>query len=106
MTGAVGQKRIPADYLRDYIIPVPTLAEQKRIVAEIEKRFERADELEKAVEAALADAEKMKQAILKKAFRGELVAQNPDDEPAAALLDRIRAERASAPKSPKKGKRK
>ena len=104
MTGAVGQKRIPADYLRDYIIPVPTLDEQERIVAEIERRFEQADELEKAVNAALADAEKMKQAILKKAFRGELVEQNPDDEPAAVLLDRIRAERAAAPKSPKKEK--
>lgn len=87
-------------------VPVPTLDEQERIVAEIERRFERADELEKAVNDALADAEKMKQAVLKKAFRGELVAQNPDDEPAAVLLDRIRAERASAPKSPKKGKRK
>lgn len=106
MTGAVGQKRIPADYLRDYIIPVPTLDEQKRIVAEIERRFERADELEQVVADALADAEKLKQAILKKAFRGELVPQNPDDEPAAVLLDRIRAERATAPKSPKKGKRK
>lgn len=87
-------------------VPVPTLDEQERIVAEIEKRFERADELEKAVNAALTDSEKMKQAILKKAFRGELVEQNPDDEPAAVLLDRIRAERAAAPKSPKKGKRK
>lgn len=106
MTGAVGQKRIPADYLRDYIIPVPTLDEQKRIVAEIERRFERADELEQVVADALADSEKMKQAVLKKAFRGELVEQNPDDEPAAVLLDRIRAERAAAPKSPKKGKRK
>lgn len=106
MTGAVGQKRIPADYLRDYIIPVPTLDEQKRIVAEIEKRFERADKLEQVVADALADAEKLKQSVLKKAFRGKLVPQNPDDEPAAVLLDRIRAERATAPKSPKKGKRK
>lgn len=106
MTGAVGQKRIPADYLRDYIIPLPSLEEQERIVAEIERRFERADELEKAVNAALTDSEKLKQSVLKKAFRGELVPQNPDDEPAAVLLDRIRAERAAAPKSPKKGKRK
>lgn len=86
--------------------PLPSLEEQERIVAEIERRFERADELEKAVNAALADAEKLKQSVLKKAFRGELVEQNPDDEPAAVLLDRIRAERAAAPKSPKKGKRK
>lgn len=104
MTGAVGQKRIPADYLRDYIIPVPTLAEQERIVAEIEKRFKRADAMETAVQKALDSAEKLKQSVLKKAFRGELVAQNPNDEPASVLLDRIRAERAAEQKHRKKGK--
>lgn len=105
MTGAVGQKRVPADYLRDCEIPVPTLDEQKRIVAEIESRFERADTLETAVDRALNDAEKLKQAVLKKAFSGELVPQNPDDEPASVLLDRIRAARASELPA-KKGKRK
>ena len=105
MTGAVGQKRVPADYLRDCEIPVPSLTEQERIVAEIESRFERADTLETAVDAALADAEKLKQAVLKKAFSGELVPQNPDDEPASVLLDRIRAARASELPA-KKGKRK
>lgn len=101
-----GVNNINSEEISELQIPVPTLDEQKRIVAEIERRFERADELEKAVNAALADAEKLKQSVLKKAFRGELVPQNPDDEPAAVLLDRIRAERAAAPKSPKKGKRK
>lgn len=105
MTGAVGQKRVPADYLRDCEIPVPTLDEQKRIVAEIESRFERADALEAVVDRTLNDAEKLKQAVLKKAFRGELVPQNPDDEPASVLLDRIRAARASELPA-KKGKRK
>lgn len=105
MTGAVGQKRVPADYLRDCEIPVPTLAEQEKIVAEIESRFERADALEAAVDRALNDAEKLKQAVLKKAFSGELVPQNPDDEPASVLLDRIRAARASELPA-KKGKRK
>ncbi len=105
MTGAVGQKRVPADYLRDCEIPVPSLGEQKRIVAEIESRFERADALETAVDRALNDAEKLKQAVLKKAFSGELVPQNPDDEPASVLLDRIRAARASELPA-KKGKQK
>lgn len=86
-------------------VPVPTLAEQEKIVAEIESRFERADALETAVDRALNDAEKLKQAVLKKAFRGELVPQNPDDEPASVLLDRIRAARASELPA-KKGKRK
>lgn len=103
---ATAQKNINLQTLSEVLIPLPTLDEQERIVAEIERRFERADELEQVVADTLADTEKMKQTILKKAFRGELVEQNPDDEPAAVLLDRIRAERASAPKSSKKGKRK
>ena len=86
-------------------VPVPTLAEQEKIVAEIESRFERADALETAVDRALNDAEKLKQAVLKKAFSGELVPQNPDDEPASVLLDRIRAARASELPA-KKGKQK
>ena len=91
--------------LEAFQIPVPTLAEQEKIVAEIESRFERADALETAVDRALNDAEKLKQAVLKKAFSGELVPQNPDDEPASVLLDRIRAARASELPA-KKGKRK
>lgn len=88
-------------------VPVPTLAEQEKIVTEIESRFERADALETAVDRALNDAEKLKQAVLKKAFSGELVPQNPDDEPASVLLDRIRAARAAEQRAnPKKGKRK
>lgn len=99
------QKTVPLSGLRSISIPVPSLTEQERIVAEIESRFERADALETAVNAALADAEKLKQAVLKKAFSGELVPQNPDDEPASVLLDRIRAERAAEQRA-KKGKRK
>lgn len=101
------QKTVPLSGLREIHIPVPTLAEQERIVTEIESRFERADALETAVDRALNDAEKLKQAVLKKAFSGELVPQNPDDEPASVLLDRIRAERAAEQRAnPKKGKQK
>ena len=92
---ATAQKNINLQTLNEILVPVPTLAEQERIVAEIESRFERADALETAVDRALNDAEKLKQAVLKKAFSGELVPQNPDDEPASVLLDRIRAARAS-----------
>lgn len=100
-----GVNNINSEEISDLQIPVPTLAEQERIVAEIESRFERADALETAVDRALNDAEKLKQAVLKKAFSGELVPQNPDDEPASVLLDRIRAARASELPA-KKGKRK
>lgn len=102
---ATAQKNINLQTLNEILVPVPTLAEQERIVAEIESRFERADALEAAVDHALNDAEKLKQAVLKKAFSGELVPQNPDDEPASVLLARIRAARASELPA-KKGKRK
>lgn len=98
------QKTVPLSGLREILIPLPTLDEQKRIVAEIEARFKRVDALETAVQNALDSAEKLKQSVLKKAFRGELVPQNPDDEPASVLLDRIRAERAAEQKHRKKGK--
>lgn len=98
-------KHLTGEALKNLQIPVPTLAEQERIVAEIESRFERADALETAVDRALNDAEKLKQAVLKKAFSGELVPQNPGDEPASVLLARIRAARASELPA-KKGKRK
>ena len=66
-----------------------------------EKRFAVADELEKAVNDGLEKADKLKQSILKKAFEGKLVAQNPNDEPASVLLERIKKEQ-----KPTKGKKK
>lgn len=97
------QKTVPLSGLREITIPIPSLDEQKRIVAEIETRFERADAMELAVQNALDTAEKLKQAILKKAFRGELVPQDPNDEPASVLLERIRSQRLNEQKKTKKG---
>jgi type I restriction enzyme S subunit len=74
-------------------IPLPPLAEQRRIVKEVERRLSVVDALEDAVEANLTRAERLRQAILKTAFEGRLVDQNPDDEPASALLGRTQAER-------------
>lgn len=105
LAGGVGINHIGSTKFSNIEIPIPSLDEQKRIVAEIESRFKRADALETAVDRALNEAEKLKQAVLKKAFSGKLVPQNPDDEPASVLLDRIRAARASELPA-KKGKRK
>lgn len=78
--------------------PLPPLSVQKRIVDIINAAFTRADHLE--VEAARARAllDRLESAILAKAFRGELLPQDPNDEPANVLLERIRAERAAPAK--------
>jgi type I restriction enzyme, S subunit len=81
--------------LADFCIPLPPLAEQRRIVAEVERRVSVIDELEALVEANLKRAGGLRQAILKRAFEGRLVPQDPSDEPASALLERNRAERAA-----------
>ena len=79
--------------LRNFIIPLPPLPEQHEIVNEIERRFSVIDEVEKAVDDSLVRAESLRQSILKKAFEGKLVPQDPDDEPASVLLERILAEK-------------
>jgi type I restriction enzyme S subunit len=80
--------------LSSVVFPVPPIAEQQRIVSEVERRLSVADEMEKAVEQSLKRAERLRQSILKRAFEGKLVTQDPSDEPAFVLLERIKAEKA------------
>ena len=87
------QPNISQEIVKALIVPIPTLDEQKQIVKEIEKRFEAVDEVERVIAENLEKAEQLKQSILKKAFEGRLVPQNPTDEPASVLLDKIKAER-------------
>jgi type I restriction enzyme S subunit len=77
------------------IVPVPSTEEQTEIVRRVEELFAYADRIETRYQAARARIDKLTPAILAKAFRGELVPQNPDDEPASVLLERIQASRAA-----------
>ncbi len=86
-------------------VPVPPTDEAVEVLRLVDAAFARADRLEAEAAKARALLDRMEAAILARAFRGELVPQDPADEPAHILLDRIRAERAAAPK-PKRGRRK
>jgi type I restriction enzyme, S subunit len=89
---------------------VPWPSSERRIasVERIEAAFARADRLEVEAIRLSALLDRLESAILAKAFRGELVPQDPNDQPASDLLDRIRAQRASAPRErhrPRSGRR-
>ena len=84
-----------------------SIEEQLQIVKEIESRLSVCDKLEETIQTSLKQAEILRQSILKKAFSGQLVPQNPNDEPASLLLEKIQTERAkNNPKtrSPKSSK--
>jgi type I restriction enzyme S subunit len=76
-------------------LPLPSIAEQAEIVRRVEALFTLADRIEQRYKTARAQVEQLTPALLAKAFRGELVPQDPNDEPASVLLERIRAERAA-----------
>ncbi len=85
--------KIAQPQVASIVVPLPPLAEQQRIVAEVERRLSIIEELETLVAANLKRAERLRQSILKRAFEGKIVPQDPNDEPASVLLERIRAER-------------
>lgn len=86
-------------------MPVTSAEEQTEIVRRVETLFAFADRLEARLQSAQTAAERLTPALLAKAFRGELVPQDPSDEPAAELLRRLREARAADTASkPKRGR--
>lgn len=86
-------------------IPLPQNDESSVIVEEIERLFSIADEIEKTIEICLKQTNNLRQSILKRAFEGKLVIQDPLDEPASELLKRIKAEKAKTGIRMNKGRR-
>ncbi len=101
---ATAQKNINLKVLNELKLPIPDIKEQHEIVRRVEQLFAYADTIEKQVNNALARVNNLTQSILAKAFRGELTvqwrAENPDlisgENSAAALLEKIKAERAAS----------
>jgi type I restriction enzyme S subunit len=76
-------------------IILPSLEHQKIILDDIEKKLTNVAFLENGIDKTLQQSEVLRQSILKKAFSGQLVPQDPNDEPASVLLERIKAENAA-----------
>jgi type I restriction enzyme S subunit len=93
-TGNVGQGNVGMNAITKELIFIPSILEQDKIFEEVERLFSVIDQLEKTIDANLKRAEKLRQSILKQAFEGKLVPQDPNDEPAEKLLERIKAEKA------------
>lgn len=87
-------------------VPLPPLCEQERITAEVDRKVSVAERVLAVVGANTARSKRLRQSILKSAFKGTLVEQDPSDEPAGQLLARIRADRAAvAPSKATSGRR-
>jgi type I restriction enzyme S subunit len=93
-----GRPHLSFDNLRETLVCLPPLAEQQEIVRRVEALFALADQLDARFAKAKAHVEKLTPSLLAKAFRGELVPQDPNDEPAAALLERVRRREDSPPR--------
>lgn len=104
-TDGVSQSNINAQKLADFIILTPSVEEQTEIVRRVESLFKKADEIEERYKKAKDYVDKLTQSILAKAFRGELVPQDPNDEPASVLLERIKLEKEKLNKDKKQKKR-
>ena len=93
-----GIYKINQGHILDFIIPLCSPGEQAVVVSQLSETLSAIDEFEAEVDEQVSKLGALRQAILKKAFAGQLVAQDPSDEPASVLLEKIRTERAQAGK--------
>ena len=96
------QPNISQAIIKNILIPILPFCEQTRIVQKIESCFDKVEQTEKHLSDIEDHIKKYRESLLSKAFRGELIPQDPDDEPASVLLEKIRKEREKDQKGKKK----
>ena len=92
-SGDVGQQRVTKDYVANYLFTLPPLNEQQRILNAVHNVNSLIESIENSKDNLKVDINRTKAKILDLAIRGKLIPQNPDDEPASVLLERIHAEK-------------
>jgi type I restriction enzyme, S subunit len=95
LSSGVRQENIRKSSIGTIPIPLPSLEEQEQIVSQIEQGFLLIESTSQIVESSLQNLQTMKMSILKQAFEGKLVPQDPNDEPASVLLERIKSTKES-----------
>lgn len=89
------QPNISQEILRKLVLPLPPLAEQQRIVEQVERHWSVLRDVDAAIVSSVRRSDRLRRAVLSRAFQGRLVPQDPPDEPAAILLERIRVARTA-----------
>ena len=97
-----GVKHLRVGDVEKLTFPICSPDEQLEIANQLDARLSEVDQLDQTIATSLQQAEALRQSILKKAFSGQLVPQDPHDEPASKLLARIKAERATVAAKPRK----
>ena len=105
LTGGSASPHLNVRDIKNFPTPIPPVPEQHEMVRRVESLFALADNIEQRYKKARAFIDKLTPSLLAKAFRGELVPQDPNDEPASVLLERIKGEREKEEKVRKKGSR-
>ena len=105
-TQSIGVPDLGLDKIKRFPVPLCSLEEAAALIDVVEERLSQIDSAEKTIDTELVRSKRLRQSILKRAFEGQLVPQDPQDEPASILLERIKASReAEQPKKePKKVK--
>jgi type I restriction enzyme S subunit len=101
MIHGIGRPRLKLGEIKSIALPLPPFEEQAAIVREVERRLMAADRLAATLKQQLTRAGVTRQSLLREAFVGRLVPQDPNDEPASLLLERIRATREAEAQRPK-----